>query len=142
VARDGHGPSGRGADDGGWAELRRTANCAGAVDDKFGSEESVRERESARGGREGELGAFVERERERESRRGEREQPANNGAIREREHGGGREGVTAVSSAGIRTGADRASRSGVGRGRPGAGAAQPDGGDGGRRREGERGGRG
>jgi hypothetical protein len=58
VAGDGRGPSGRGTIDGALA--RRRVVRARSTASK--GEESVRER--ARGGREAELGAFIEQERE------------------------------------------------------------------------------
>jgi hypothetical protein len=94
VAGDGHGPSGRGADDGARAELRRTARARSTTSSGV-RRAWERERELGEGERGG----------EGESPGGER--PAINGTIRERERGGGREGVAVVSSAGserVRTG--------------------------------------
>jgi hypothetical protein len=91
---------------------------AGVVDGELGSEESVRER--AQGGREGRGSTFY-RERGGEEITWGMERGSRGGFRR-----------------GIRTGVDRVSRSG----RPGSGAARPDGGGGREGAEGERGGRG
>jgi hypothetical protein len=64
VAGDGHGPSSRGVVDGALAMRRAVWGRSTASK----GEERVRER--ARGGREGELGSFIEQEREMRGRRG------------------------------------------------------------------------